>query len=75
MHAAKIGLPLREAERFWYYYDANGWKVGRMPMKNWISAMAGWKLRWEDRRIEQHKENSGTANDVKREINRWRKEK
>lgn len=47
-HAAKIGLIEREADKFWYYFDSNGWKVGKNPMKSWKSAMVGWKLRWED---------------------------
>lgn len=35
------GLP-EEAERFFNYYEANGWKVGRNPMKNWKAAAANW---------------------------------
>jgi len=31
-----------QAERFFSYYDSNGWKVGKNPMKNWKSAVAGW---------------------------------
>jgi len=31
-----------EAERFWNYYESNGWKVGRNPMKNWKAAAANW---------------------------------
>ena len=76
LQAAKIGLPPREAEKFWYHYDSVGWKVGRVPMKNWLSALVGWKFRWQDRRVEQFKaEKDGSANDVKRELGRWRKEK
>ena len=29
--------------RFWNYYTANGWRVGRNPMKNWKSAVATWE--------------------------------
>lgn len=36
-HNAKI-----QAQRFFDYYDSNGWKVGKNPMKNWKSAAAGW---------------------------------
>jgi len=49
-HAAKIGLPISQAEQFFCYYESKGWKVGKSPMKNWRMAMAGWKLRWEERR-------------------------
>lgn len=32
-----------ESERFYNYYEANGWKVGRNPMKNWKAAIMTWK--------------------------------
>lgn len=41
--AIRIGLPLLECEAFFNYYEANGWKVGRNPMKNWKAALANWK--------------------------------
>jgi len=34
-----------EAEKFWHYYESNGWKVGRNPMKSWKSALEGWLRR------------------------------
>lgn len=50
LHAAKIGLPPAEAEKFFSHYESNGWKVGKNPMKNWHMAMSGWKLRNEEKR-------------------------
>jgi len=35
----------QEASKFWYHYDANGWKVGKNKMKNWKSAASGWLTR------------------------------
>lgn len=32
-----------ESERFYNYYEAVGWKVGRNPMKNWKAAVITWK--------------------------------
>jgi hypothetical protein len=49
MQAKQIDLPEREAEKFWYFHDAKGWKVGRQPMKRWKSALQTWKLNWQDR--------------------------
>lgn len=43
--AEKIGLSGMEAERFFSYYEANGWRVGKNPMKNWQHALIGWKMR------------------------------
>lgn len=31
-----------EARKFWNHYEANGWKVGKNPMRNWRAAVAGW---------------------------------
>ena len=28
--------------RFWNYYESNGWKVGKNPMKNWKAACNTW---------------------------------
>lgn len=55
LHAAKIGLVPVEAERAFAYYESNGWRVGRNPMKNWQMALTGWKLRCQcesDRRAQ-----------------------
>lgn len=32
-----------DAERFISYYESNGWKVGRNPMKNWMAAVSNWE--------------------------------
>lgn len=33
------------AEAFIDYYESNGWKVGKNPMKNWKSTINGWNRR------------------------------
>ena len=43
--AIKIGLPLPEVDKFLNYYESNGWKVGKNPMKSWSAAMKGWLSR------------------------------
>lgn len=50
LQAVKIGLPEREAQKFFCYYASNGWRVGKNKMKQWRIALTGWKLRWEERR-------------------------
>ena len=60
LHAAKLGLPDSEADKFFAYYEANGWKTGGNPMKNWHAAMSGWKLRWEERRSKESKTSRDT---------------
>lgn len=43
LYAAKIGLPPTEINKFYDYYESNGWRVGRNPMKSWEAAMRNWK--------------------------------
>ena len=43
--AIKIGLPLPEVDKFLNYYESNGWKVGKNPMKSWPATMKGWLSR------------------------------
>jgi len=43
LHAAKIGFPPTELNKFFNYYEANGWRVGRNPMKSWQAAMVNWR--------------------------------
>ena len=42
--ANETGLSPIEAEKFFNYYESNGWRVGKNPMKSWLSALATWKL-------------------------------
>lgn len=50
IYGSQIGLTESECEKFFFYFTANGWKVGRNQMKNWHAAIAGWKLRGQDER-------------------------
>lgn len=35
------------ADTFVSFYESNGWKVGKNPMKNWKAAVTTWKKRNE----------------------------
>lgn len=59
LQSAKIGLPESEAEKFWNYYQSNGWKVGRNPMKSWQHALTNWFKNWKDRTYD-HRNNNQT---------------
>lgn len=39
------GLTLVDVQRFVDYYEANGWKVGRNPMRSWQAAARNWQRR------------------------------
>ena len=34
-----------DASAFIAYYDSNGWKVGKNPMKSWKGALTTWERR------------------------------
>lgn len=41
-YAASIGNPSFDAIHFVDYYESNGWKVGRNPMKDWKATVRNW---------------------------------
>lgn len=42
-------MPPLEAEKFHGYYCANGWRVGKNPMRSWKGAAATWRGTFLDR--------------------------
>ncbi len=44
-HCRVKGYWLVSPEAFWAYYEANGWRVGRAPMRSWTAALAMWQAR------------------------------
>ncbi len=44
-YAQEKGYTAFNAEAFYNYYEANGWKVGRNPMKSWRAAVSSWVAR------------------------------
>lgn len=43
-----------DAQQFYDYYESNGWKVGRNPMKDWKATLRQWKAR-ESKQISKPK--------------------
>ena len=41
-YAKDMGYYGFNADRFQAYYESNGWKVGRNPMKDWRAAVRNW---------------------------------
>ena len=41
------GQTEQEAERFFHFYESKGWLIGKVKMKQWKSAVAGWISRNE----------------------------
>lgn len=42
-YANSIGFTALDAEYFWNYYQSNGWRVGRNPMKDWRASIRTWR--------------------------------
>ncbi|MCI9405936.1 MAG: hypothetical protein HFK04_03345 [Oscillospiraceae bacterium] len=34
-----------DASEIWDYYESNGWRVGKNPMKDWKAVVRNWKRR------------------------------
>lgn len=47
--AINRGMPEAEGRKFFYHYESNGWKVGKLPMKSVAGAIGGWHERWLER--------------------------
>lgn len=77
LQASKIGLPPREAEKFWHHYEMVGWVWGRgrLPIKNWHSALQGWKLHWQDGAGIKPKAKTIVQTDLSKELDRIERRK
>lgn len=47
LYGMSIGLPEDEIEACYDHYEANGWMVGRVAMKNPEAALRNWKRNWQ----------------------------
>ena len=65
LYAAEQGLEM-DVEGFFYYYQSQGWHVGRNPMKDWKSAMKRW-AREDARKQTQQRQYGNAATDSKRQ--------
>jgi hypothetical protein len=49
LYAAKIGLPMDQADMAYDYWESNGWMVGRVKMKSWEAALRNWNRNFRER--------------------------
>ena len=54
-----------DAERFIDYYTANGWKVGKNPMKDWKAAVRTWERTDSAKPKQQARQQRGVIDDMK----------
>ena len=58
---------LVDAERFYNYYESNGWKVGKNPMKDWKACVRTWERNGYDTKtnVNQYGTNTDANNEPK----------
>lgn len=49
MKAKDFAPYISEGERFFNYFESNGWKVGKNPMQKWKSSVDNWIKNYNDR--------------------------
>lgn len=65
---------IMDAERFWLFYDAKGWMIGKNKMKSWKSAVGNWAKSEKERttktngygQIQTTDNRNGSARDAER---------
>lgn len=61
---AEKGGTAEQAERFRDFYESNGWKVGKNPMRKWKAAASGWMARDRERQSTPSAPNPYNVDDV-----------
>ena len=60
---AEKGGTNAQAERFFTYYESNGWRVGKNPMKKWKAAASGWISRDKEQTSGYNRKPTETVDD------------
>ena len=63
------------AEKFWGYYESNGWRVGKNPMKSWHAACVTWQGKQNEEQINLNSNGINTQRPESRFERREREER
>lgn len=76
LQCAKIGLPDAEGAKFLSYYESNGWRVGRNPMRSWPHALQNWKINHDSNHARNGRTSAGKhhRNDDIADNDRWQRD-
>jgi hypothetical protein len=55
-----------QVKRFYDYYESNGWKVGKNPMKNWAAALSNWYKNYNQFNKNEKQNRNGQSEQVGR---------
>ena len=61
VYCSEIGLPEPEARKYLDYYTANGWRVGRNPMRDWKAALRNWRRNYNEGKSGKNHDNQRTG--------------
>ena len=59
-------------EKFFYHYEANGWMINKVPMKNWQAAYRNWNKRETNGTYQQPIPGQFTGQKQESEFERWK---
>ena len=63
-----------DAQRFIDYYTANGWKVGRSPMKDWKATVRTWERQGYERKPIKGNNQHSVLDDMQELYNKYKAE-
>lgn len=52
-----------EAEKFFNYYSANGWKIGKSYLEDWEAAARNWIIKTNETQLVQNRDNLNATTD------------
>lgn len=55
--------PDSEAEKFFNYYSATGWKIGKSPLEDWEAAARNWIIKANEPPLVQNRDNLNATTD------------
>lgn len=59
----KKDQPNSEAEKFFNYYSATGWKIGKSHLENWEAAARNWIIKANESPLVQNRDNLNVTTD------------
>jgi len=68
-------LPIKEADNAFDYWEGNGWKTGRNPIKKWEACLRKWHRNWQDGAFSNRNGNHSGSSASRTPEPRWQIEK
>lgn len=59
----KVEQPISEGEKFYNYYSATGWKIGKSNLEDWEAAARNWIIKTNENPLVQNRDNLNATTD------------